>query len=152
VSGLVRRRQELGGASLELVILTPVLVTLMLLMYTFGVYADTESLVDQAARDGVRAATQSRSADEAGDRINDIVAETMSESSTPCLGGPGIDWSTTDGEFRAAPPISQAPMNMVVVTVSCTIELGDTFYLPLGQTTITSTFLSPLDTFRGYYS
>ena len=141
-----------GSVSLELIILAPILITLMLLMFTFGVYSDTESLVDQAARDGVRAATQSRSDAEADERIADIVGETMSEASTPCIGGPNIDWGTSSGEFKATLPMSRGPMNMVEVTVSCTIQLGDTFFLPLGQTTITSTFVSPLDTFRGYYS
>jgi Flp pilus assembly protein TadG len=141
-----------ASVSLELVILAPVLITLMLLMFTFGVYADTESLVDQAARDGVRAATQSRSASEAQGRITDIVSETMSEASAPCIGGPGVSWRTTNGEFMATSPISRGPMNMVSVTVSCTVELGDAFFLPLGRKTITSTFVSPLDTFRGYYS
>ena len=141
-----------GSVSLELIILAPILITLMLSMFTFGVYSDTESLVDQAARDGVRAATQSRSGDEANERITDIVSETMSEASTSCIGGPDVDWDTTNGEFLATSPISSEPMNMVQVTVSCTIELGDTFFLPLGRTTITSTFVSPLDTFRGYYS
>ena len=147
-----RPHSSRGSVSLELVILAPVLITLMLLMFTFGVYGDTESLVDQAARDGVRAATQSRSGDEADERITDIVSETMDEASTPCIGGPDVDWDTSNGEFEATSPISRGPMNMVEVTVSCTIELGDTFFLPLGRTTITSTFVSPLDTFRGYYS
>ena len=146
------RGPDPGSVSLELVILAPVLITLMLLMFTFGVYADTESLVDQAARDGVRAATQSRSATEARGRIDDIVAQTMGESSTPCIGGPAVRWSTTSGDFMATSPISRGPMNMVQVTVSCTIDLGDAFFLPLGRKTISSTFVSPLDTFRGYYS
>lgn len=147
-----RRRPEPGSVSLELVILAPILITLMLLMFTFGVYADTESLVDQAARDGVRAATQSRSESEAGERISDIVASTMSEASTPCIDGPAISWTTSDGEFKATSPMSREPMNMVQVSVSCTIDLGDAVFLPVGRKTITSTFVSPLDTFRGYYS
>jgi Flp pilus assembly protein TadG len=152
VNRLRRHGKDRGSVSLELVILAPVLITLMLLMFTFGVYADTESLVDQAARDGVRAATQSRSAGEAQDRIDDIVSQTMSEASTPCIGGPAVSWSTTNDEFMATSPISRGPMNMVSVTVSCTVELGDAFFLPLGRKTISSTFVSPLDTFRGYYS
>lgn len=151
MSGPARTLDARGSVSLELVILAPVLITLMMLMFTFGVYSDTESLVDQASRDGVRAATQSRSAQEAQERIDDIVGETMGESSTHCIGGPGVDWRTSNGDFRATSPISRAPMNMVEVTVTCTIDLGDAFFLPLGRTTISSTFLSPLDTFRGYY-
>lgn len=151
MSGRPRAHRSRGSVSLELVILAPVLITLMLLMFTFGVYADTESLVDQAARDGVRAATQSRSAQEAQGRIDEIVNQTMAEASTPCIGGADVGWHTSTDDFAATSPISQAPMNMVEVTVTCTIDLGDAFFLPLGRKAITSTFVSPLDTFRGYY-
>jgi len=151
VNRLSRQHRSRGSVSLELVILAPILITLMMLMFTFGVYADTESLVDQAARDGVRAATQSRSETEAEARVTDIVSETMAEASTPCIGGPKVEWDTSTGDFKATLPLSRGPMNMVEVTVDCTINLGDAFFLPLGRTTISSTFVSPLDTFRGYY-
>ncbi|MGI8612610.1 MAG: TadE/TadG family type IV pilus assembly protein [Nocardioidaceae bacterium] len=146
-------RREDGTISLELVILAPVLIMLMMLMYAFGLYAQTESLVDQSARDAVRSATQSRSAHEADAKIRSTVDDTMSNAIAPCQGSPQVSWHTTSGSFTAEPPISRLPMNMVVVTVSCDVDLGDATFLPfLGVTHVVSTFLSPLDTFRGYYS
>ena len=145
------RRDDRGTVTLELVLLAPLLIMLMLLMYAFGLYAHTESLVDQAARDGVRAATQSRSPGEADEMVDSVVTETMSDAVTPCLGGPDVAWGTSDGDFTAPPPISE-DMNFVEVTVSCTVDLGNASFLPfLGETTLERTFLSPLDTFRGYY-
>ena len=52
-------RDERGTISLELAVLAIPLLMLMMLMWAFGVYAQAESLSDQAARDAVRAATQS---------------------------------------------------------------------------------------------
>lgn len=147
----MRGRRQSGSASLELVILAPLLITLLMLMWAFGVYAHTEALVDQAARDGVRAATQSRSYEEAKAVSASTASQTLDGTLVECLDS-SIRLSPTGDAFVAASPLSDEPMTMARVEVSCTVDLGDATFLPfLGETQLRSVFVSPLDVYRGYY-
>jgi Flp pilus assembly protein TadG len=147
----VTRTHETGSASLELVILAPILITLLMLMWAFGVYAQTEAVVDQAARDAVRAATQSRSSEEAEEKSTSAASETLDQTLVDCLES-SIELSPTGDEFVATSPMSDDPMVMARVEVSCTVDLGDATFLPfLGETRLRSVFVSPLDIYRGYY-
>jgi Flp pilus assembly protein TadG len=144
-------RDGRGTISLELAILAIPLLMLMMLMWAFGVYAQAESLSDQAARDAVRAATQSRSAGEAEDEIAEAVTDTTSNAEyvgdyMDCDSDPDLP-----DPYTGHPTISQDTMVMVAVTVTCTVDLSAASFLPIGSPTITSTFLSPLDEYRGYY-
>jgi Flp pilus assembly protein TadG len=144
-------RDGRGTISLELAILAIPLLMLMMLMWAFGVYAQAESLSDQAARDAVRAATQSRSAGEAEDKIEEAVTDTTSNAEyvgryMDCDADPDLP-----DPYTGHPTISQDTMVMVAVTVTCTVDLSAASFLPLNSPTITSTFLSPLDEYRGYY-
>ena len=60
-----RRRRERGALALELAILAPVLLVLFMFLLACGRYFQTSSLLESAARDGARAASQSRSLPEA---------------------------------------------------------------------------------------
>jgi Flp pilus assembly protein TadG len=148
----MRRRSDSGGTiSLELAVLAIPLLMLMMLMWAFGVYAQAESLSDQAARDAVRAATQSRSADEAEEKIAAAVESTTADAEyvgryMDCSYEPDLPQP-----FTAQPTISQAEMVTVTVTVTCRIDLSAAAFLPLRSATVVSTFVSPLDSYRGYY-
>src|SRR5262245_20155136 len=148
----MRRRSESGGTiSLELAVLAIPLLMLMMLMWAFGVYAQAESLSDQAARDAVRAATQSRSAAEAEDKMAAAVQSTTSDAEYV---GRYMDCSYEPDlpePFTAQPTISQAEMVTVTVTVTCRVDLSAAAFLPLQSATVVSTFVSPLDSYRGYY-
>ena len=144
-------RDARGTISLELAILAIPLLMLMMLMWAFGVYAQAESLSDQAARDAVRAATQSRSAAEAEEKIDDAVADTTAGAEYV---GRYMDCDTQPDlpdPYTGHPTISQDTMVMVAVTVTCTVDLSAASFLPIGNPTVTSTFISPLDEYRGYY-
>ena len=148
----MRRRRDSGGTiSLELAILAIPLLMLMMLMWAFGVYAQAESLSDQAARDAVRAATQSRSSAEAEEKIAAAVESTTADADYV---GRYMDCSYEPDlpePFTAQPTISQAEMVTVTVTVTCRVDLSAAAFLPLQSATVVSTFVSPLDSYRGYY-
>jgi Flp pilus assembly protein TadG len=149
----VRRspRDAAGSASLELVLLAPILITLLMLMWAFGVYAQAEAVVDQAARDAVRAATQSRSYAEAEETSTSAASETLEQTLVDCQ-APGVELTPQGDDFVPASPLSDGPMTMARVEVTCTVDLGDATFLPfLGETRLRSVFVSPLDTYRGYY-
>ena len=148
----MRRRGDSGGTiSLEMAVLAIPLIMLLMLMWAFGVYAQAESISDQAARDAVRAATQSRSSDEAEQQIAQAVRSTTEEAEYV---GRYMDCSY-DPElprpFTAQPAISQAQMVTVTVTVTCSVDLSAAAFLPFGNVTVESVFVSPLDNYRGYY-
>jgi Flp pilus assembly protein TadG len=148
----MRRRSDSGGTiSLELAILAIPLLMLMMLMWAFGVYAQAESLSDQAARDAVRAATQSRSSAEAEEKMAAAVESTTADAEYV---GRYMDCSYEPDlpePFTAQPTISQAEMVTVTVTVTCRVDLSAAAFLPLQSATVVSTFVSPLDSYRGYY-
>lgn len=150
----MRRRsaaRDGGTISLELAVLAIPLLMLMMLMWAFGVYAQAESISDQAARDAVRAASQSRSAAEAESKIASAVTATTGDAEyvgryMDCGYAPNLP-----NPFTAQPAFSQADMVTVSVTVSCSVDLSAASFLPLGSVSIESTFVSPLDSYRGYY-
>ncbi len=147
-----RSRDERAGASLELVILAPLLIGFISLLYALGVYAHTEQLVYQAARDGVRVATQARSMEEAQAKAASAVDDVLSGTVTECGNDEVFAMSTSTGEFDVPPILSGEPLTMVTVTVSCDIDLGDVTFFPFPDVDpITSAFVSPLDSLRGYY-
>lgn len=148
----MRRRGDSGGTiSLEMAVLAIPLIMLLMLMWAFGVYAQAESISDQAARDAVRAATQSRSSDEAEEQIAEAVRSTTEEAEyvgryMDCSYDPDLPQP-----FTAQPAISQAQMVTVTVTVTCSVDLSAAAFLPFGKVTVESVFVSPLDNYRGYY-
>jgi Flp pilus assembly protein TadG len=148
------RHRSGGTISLELAILAIPLIALMMLMWAFGVFAQAESLTDQAARDAVRAATQSRSQAEAEEKLAEAIAATMGSSEylsryVTC------DDPVPEGldGFETQPIFSVDTMRTVTVTLRCEVDLSAASFLPLGDPkVIESTFVSPLDNYRGYYS
>ena len=148
----MRRRGDSGGTiSLEMAVLAIPLIMLLMLMWDFGVYAQAESISDQAARDAVRAATQSRSSGEAEQQIAEAVRSTTEEAEyvgryMDCSYDPELPQP-----FTAQPAISQAQMVTVTVTVTCSVDLSAAAFLPFGNVTVESVFVSPLDNYRGYY-
>lgn len=147
-----RTRGDRAGASLELVILAPLLIGFIALLYALGVYAHTEQLVDQASRDGVRVATQARSMEEARTKAASAVDDVLSGAVTQCRNDETFQLSTSTGEFDVPPILSGEPLTMVTVTVTCDIDLGEVTFFPFPDVDpIAASFVSPLDSLRGYY-
>lgn len=145
------RRSGRGTASLELVIVAPFLFALMMLIIAFGRYAQTENLVDQAARDAARAATAQNEKDAVPKAAEQVLKESMVDAPSSCRDTSDVgSIDMTPGAFGLPDPDDPLAIDTVTVTVECTLDLSDLAGLPLKNVTITRTFTSPLDRYRGY--
>ncbi|MEV4264458.1 TadE family protein [Kribbella sp. NPDC049584] len=133
------QHRQRGTMALEMVILAPVLLLLFMFLLACGRYFQTSSLLESAARDGARSASQARSLPEAQTRVDEAVSTTMGQAIKSCKDS--ASGSITTG-FVAGSPLS--------VEVTCTINYRDLGLLGLGgDTTITKRFTSSLDPYRG---
>jgi Flp pilus assembly protein TadG len=133
-----RPARDAGTMSLELVLLTPILVAFMMLMVGLGRIVEAQSQVDGAARDAARAASVARDRVSARSDAERAAEATMSGHKW-CQGGP-----RTDPDFRAWRQGGQ-----VTVTVRCDIDLGGLSLIGLtASKTMVGTATAPLDTLR----
>ena len=84
MTGSRRRRSEHGTATLELVIVAPFLLALVMLIFAFARYAQTENLVDQAARDAARAVTAQNVRAQARPTADQVLREAMQDAPSSC--------------------------------------------------------------------
>lgn len=136
---MIRRRCERGSVSIELVLLTPVLVGLLLLVVAFGRIQNARADVEAAARAAARSASMERDA-----------------PSARAAGERAAFMEFDGGRFRCEPltfdidTATFAADAVVSATVSCGVSLGDVSGMGIpGRHTITATFTEPLDRFRG---
>jgi Flp pilus assembly protein TadG len=134
-----KRRGERGTMALEMVILAPILLILFFFLLACGRYFQTSSLLENAARDGARSASQERSLAQAQAKVDEAVARTMDQAVESCKTSASGAITTA---FVAGTPLS--------VEVTCTINYRDLGLLGIGgDTTITKQFSSSLDPYRG---
>lgn len=137
------RGRDRGSASLEVAVIAPAIIALLSLMIAFGRVIDASGTVDAAAHAAARAASLQRDADSAQTQ-----ARTAAEDS---LSGDGVTCQTTDVSVDTSGyslDVGQAAT--VTATVSCTARLSDIGLPGLpGSKTLTSSFTSPIDTYRG---
>jgi Flp pilus assembly protein TadG len=138
---LIETRDE-GGASLEVVILTPVLVLLLGLLVLAGRVALARTSVEQAADEAARSASIARTASGARRAAEDGAARALAEQSLRCS---RVDVAVDVDGF--AVPVGQPAR--VRATVTCVVALAD-LALPgfPGSRTVTASAVSPLDTYR----
>ncbi len=133
------KRTERGTMALEMAILAPLLLILFMFLLACGRYFQTSSQLENAARDGARAASQARSLPLAQDAIDKAVSRTMDQSVESCKASAA---GSITSAFAAGSPLS--------VEVTCTINYRDLGLLGLGgDTKITKKFSSSLDPYRG---
>lgn len=130
---------EAGSATVELTLITPLLVALLLFIVAMGRFTEARSDVDDAARDAARAASLARSAGEAR-----LMAE-QAAASTLVVGGVTCRTMTVDldlSDFR--------PGGNVAADVACVDDLADVGLIKLpGAKTLAARSVSVVDTFRG---
>jgi hypothetical protein len=132
-------RRDAGTMSLELALLTPLLIAFMMLMVGLGRIVEAQSQVDGAARDAARAASIGRTQAGAYAGAANAAEATMSGKKQLCQGGPrtSVDFA---GWRRGG---------QVVVRVECDIDLGGLSLIGLMPTkTMVGTATAPLDTLR----
>ena len=142
VARLPARREDRGTTTLEFVVIVPGLLLLIGLLAVAGRLAIAGTAVEAAAAAGARQASIERSAGAA--RSSADAAASLN------LTGQGVQCATvsvaTDTSGFATPVGTPA---QVTVTVSCAVRLGDISVPGVpGSTTLTSTAVSPLDTYR----
>lgn len=133
-----RTRGDGGSLSVELVVLTPVLMVLALAMVVFGRVSQSRQEVVEASRAGAQAAAVLANAGSAqwGAAVDAAVG--ISDQSRSCA-HPEIVADVS--HFR--------PGGYVTVTVVCHVELSDIAFPGMpGSTTVQASATAPIDPYR----
>ena len=130
---------ERGSATLELVLLTPLLLLMLLFVVFLGRLGQARNDVDRAARDAARAASIARSPEDADAAGRTAAADTLQSGGVSCR---QMEVAVDTSRFAAG--------GTVAATVTCTVDLADVAELTVpGSQTMTASFSEPIDTFRG---
>lgn len=133
------RRSEAGGATVELTLLTPLLLLLLVFAVALGRLVEARNQVDGAARDAARAASIMRNPAAASAAAQQTATASLTTGGASCR---QAQTSTDTSAFR--------PGGWVAVTVTCTAALADVAELRVpGAETIKARFVEPIDAYRG---
>ena len=140
---MTRLRGERGSVTLEAVILIPAFLLFVALVIAAGRVAVARQGVQTAAAEAARQASIARTAGEATAKAQAGAQQTLADQQLQCLSSSVV----TDTSGFAAPVGTPASVS---ATVTCEVDLAGVAIPGLpGSLTITATFQSPLDTFRG---
>lgn len=136
------QERERGSATVEAVLGVPVFALLILLAIMGGRVALTRQAVDAAAADAARAASISRSEEQADQAARNAVHASLETQQIACL---ETTIAVDTGTLRRP---AGTPGN-VTATVTCLLQLAD-LGLPGAPNSklITATITSPVDTYR----
>ncbi|WP_243793808.1 TadE/TadG family type IV pilus assembly protein [Saccharopolyspora gloriosae] len=134
---------DAGSASVELAVLTPMVLVMLAVVIAGGRIVGAHAALDTATTAAARAASLARTTPAAHAAATTTARDTLAQEDVHC-GQQSLDVDT--GAFNTAPGTSGA----VVVRASCTVALDD-LALPAmpGSIPLHSEFTSPLDPFRG---
>jgi Flp pilus assembly protein TadG len=133
------KTRDRGSASLELVLLTPLLLVLLMLVVMGGRYAQARADVDSAARDAARAGSLERSSATAAAAAREAAERRLADRNVVCA---DLEVDLGDTDFR--------PGGAVEVTLTCVVDLSDLTGLGVPTSaTFDSTFSEPVDVYRG---
>lgn len=137
----LRRRDGqsgVGGESLELLIIAPIVLAIFLAAVAVGRYQLGSGKIDQAAGAGARAASQQLTQDAAQAAALQAAQSSLTAAGVTCQ---GISVAVDTGGYQAAAGSAQ-----VRVTLTCDVSWSD-ISIPgwPGRKTITSEATSPLD-------
>jgi Flp pilus assembly protein TadG len=129
---------ERGGSTVEIVLLTPLLIGILLLAVGLGRLAQARAEVEDAAHQAARAATLARTPGEAQAAARSTAAAALAGDGLSCT---ALQVQAAVGTLR--------PGTSVQATVGCTASLRDLtgIWLP-GQHSLTATSTAPVDTYR----
>lgn len=135
----MRQRNERGSASVELVLLTPVLVGLLCLTVAFGRVQSARADIEASARDAARAASLERTAVDARAAGEQAALAGLDAGGYTCL---PLTVSVNTAGFAADATVT--------ATVTCTLRLSDVTGMGIPTTrTLTARFSEPIDRYRG---
>jgi len=132
------RLDEKGSLTVELVVLTPVLLLVVLVVVAFGRVAEARQQVVEAARAGAEVASVQPDGAAAEQEAELEATVGTSDHALTCA----AETVTTDiSHFR--------PRGHVTVTVTCRVPLADLSVTGLpGSTTVQATSTAPIDPYR----
>ena len=136
------REYEQGSASMELAVLTPVVLLVLALVIAAGRVVTAQATLDTATAAAARAATVARTAPAAESAAHRATSRSLEQHGLNCT----QQQTTVDtGAFATTPGQTAS----VTVTASCTVPLAD-LALPgmPGTVPLSSEFTSPLDPYR----
>ena len=134
-----RAAEDDGSAAAELVLVTPLLMLILLLIVAAGRLTDARLQVDSAAMQAARAASLARDP-----------AAAISQAQTTAQVALASDHVTCDPLTVTPDTTLFRPGGQVSVQVSCTVSLAGLTLLHLpGSQTLTASFTSPIDLYRG---
>lgn len=150
---MTSRRDQAGSSTLELVLLAPVLLAVMMLIVAFGRHANVQGYLDQAARDAARSATANRDYDSAKASVERTIALDLESAPHSCKDSATHEVATSQqDQFIASDPYDPDGLNVLTVTVTCTVDMSDLSILGFGQTLVMqSSFSSPMPAIYGTY-
>jgi Flp pilus assembly protein TadG len=135
----LRRAGDKGSATVEFVILVPLLIALVLFVALCGRLVTAQLDLDAAAHGAARAASIDRTVPAATADARQAALDTLTARGVTC-GDPMVNVNTDN----------LRPGGVVTVTVSCAVPLGDLTLLGVGGSrTVTATSSSPIDVWRG---
>jgi Flp pilus assembly protein TadG len=139
--GLLRRLAatgDTGASTAELVLLTPLLVTILLFVVLCGRLVAAQLDLDAAAGSAARAASLARTDTSAHTQADNAAHDTLTTRNLTCR---HTTTTVATGGLH--------PGGVVTVTVSCTVPLSDLLRLGVpGTRTLTATATSPVDRWR----
>jgi Flp pilus assembly protein TadG len=131
-------RDERGTVSLELVLVTPLLILLLLFVVTLGRLASARIDVNGAAAQAARAASIARDPESATNAAQETATAALADDHVTCA---NLQVATDTGGF--------SPGGTVAVTVTCSVDLADLAGLRLpASTAISARSVSVVDTYR----
>ncbi|MEP7025597.1 MAG: TadE/TadG family type IV pilus assembly protein [Actinomycetota bacterium] len=141
-TGRSRLRADDGDATLELLVLAPVVLILVGLLVAAGRTSIAQGSVEAAARDASRQASIARTPAEARAAAIASARLALSHDSLGCT--PVVTVDVTGFSVPVGRPAN------VSAQVSCTVRLSDLLVPGLpGSKTLRASFTSPLDPYRG---
>lgn len=136
-----------GSVSVEVAILTPAFLLLIVMAIVAGRTAIAHNAIDLAAHDGARAASLARDATTAREAAVSAAVDSLSRQGLRCVNDVAGDVLVDTSGF--AQPVDSLELGFVSVTVTCEVSFADVAIVNAPATReLTSTFVSPLDTFR----
>ncbi|MBV1851742.1 TadE/TadG family type IV pilus assembly protein [Catellatospora tritici] len=134
--------RERGSATIELAVLTPVAIVFFIAVLMAGRIGLARQAADAAAYDAARTASLARTEGTAGTQARDAAARSFAAQGIRCK---TMTVATDTSGFDV--PVGQSAT--VRVSLTCVADFSD-IVLPgmPGSATLTSTFTSPLDTYR----
>lgn len=134
-----RNRNQAGSASLEMVLIAPVLLMILLLVVGLGRMSHARQEVEAVASDAARAASLERNTSASHAAAVKAAQQSLASAGMSCQ---GLDVDVDVSNYQ--------PGGQVTVQVSCTAQLQDVALSGLpGTKEYTASATVPIETYRG---